>query len=235
MALHLPMHLTPRNLKHFSKDTVLLLSGSVAYREMCDTTIQRLLSQRASQAPCGKNTSFYLACVRTICSTVISADLERPHEKGGLEHDVGYVRRHTCVPVPDVPNLEAFNAHLLSWCTKQRDKRWSMWEQERAALRPLPVHPHRCTTTHPVVVNKLCLVSFDHNRYSVPSIYVGKIVILRAYAEKIEVVDRDRVIATHQRCHERKHTPSRFDHKLFDNRNEIVGNEIVDLFLGEQI
>jgi transposase len=137
-----------------------------------------------------------------------------PNEKGSVENGVGFVRRHACVPVPDLPDLEAFNAHLLNWCTKQRDKRWSMWEQERAALRPLPVHPYRCATTHPVVVNKLCLVSFDHNRYSVPSIYVGKTVLLRAYAEKIEVADRDRVIATHPRCHERKQTLLELEHYL---------------------
>lgn len=148
---------------------------------------------------------------------LFDSDFCRPgegHEKGGVEHDVGYVRRHTCVPIPDVPDLETFNTMLLDWCTKQRNKNWSLWEQERAALRALPVHPHRCATTRPVVVNKLCLVNFDNNRYSVPSAYVGKTLLLRAYAEKIEVVDRERVVATHTRCHSRKETILELEHYL---------------------
>lgn len=137
-----------------------------------------------------------------------------PHEKGGVEHGVGFVRRHVCVPVPDVPDLATFNAMLLAWCEKERNKRWTKWEQERSALRPLPVHPHLCVTTRPVVVNKLCLVSFDHNRYSVPSIYVGKTLTLRSHAEEIELLDRGRVVATHIRCHERKQTFLQLEHYL---------------------
>jgi hypothetical protein len=81
-------------------------------------------------------------------------------------------------------------------------------------LRALPVRPHLCATTRPVVVNKLCLVSFDHNRYSVPSVYLGKTLLLRAYAEKIEILDKERVVATHVRCHERKQTKLELEHYL---------------------
>ena len=137
-----------------------------------------------------------------------------PNEKGGVENGVGYARRHTCVPIPDVPDLDTLNTQLLAWCEKQRSKHWDMWEQERAALRPLPVNPHNCATTHPVVVSKLCLVTFEQNRYSVPSIYVGKTLLLRSYAEKIEVLDRERVVATHPRCHERKQTLLELEHYL---------------------
>ncbi|MDB5084354.1 MAG: transposase [Bacilli bacterium] len=137
-----------------------------------------------------------------------------PHEKGSVENGVGFVRRHTCVPIPDVPDLETLNAHLLAWCEKQRNKHWTLWEQECAALRTLPLHPHRCATTRPVVVNKLCLVSFDHNRYSVPSVYVGKTLLLRAYAERIEILNRDQVVAQHVRCHERKCTFMELEHYL---------------------
>ncbi|WP_231705721.1 IS21 family transposase [Effusibacillus lacus] len=137
-----------------------------------------------------------------------------PHEKGSVENGVGYVRRHACVPVPEVSDLEAFNTHLLAWCEKTRNKRWTLWEQERSALRALPIHAHRCATTHPVLVNKLCLVSFDYNRYSVPSAYVGKTLLLRAYAERIEILHREQVVAKHVRCHERKRTFLELEHYL---------------------
>jgi hypothetical protein len=57
-------------------------------------------------------------------------------------------------------------------------------------------------------------VSFDHNRYSVPSIYVGKTLTLRSHAEEIELLDRGRVVATHIRCHERKQTFLQLEHYL---------------------
>lgn len=137
-----------------------------------------------------------------------------PHEKGGVENGVGYARRHVCVPVPDVPDLETFNQQCLAWCAAQREKRVDVWRMEKAALRPLPVHPFRCATTRAVVVNKLCLVSFDHNRYSVPSIYVGRTLQMRVYAEKLEILDRERIVATHGRCHDRKQTFLELEHYL---------------------
>lgn len=137
-----------------------------------------------------------------------------PHEKGSVENGVGYVRRHTCVPVPNVNSLEECNDMLLNWCTKQRDKNWSQWEQERAGLRALPERPHVCAIPHWLTVNKLCLVTFDRNRYSVPSVYVGKTVQVRAFAEKIEVLDKNRVVATHTRCHGRQQTLLELEHYL---------------------
>lgn len=137
-----------------------------------------------------------------------------PHEKGGVENGVGYVRRNACVPVPQVNSLEELNAILEAWCTKQRDEHWPEWEQERIALRDLPERPHMCAVPHWVTVNKLCLVTFDRNRYSVPSMYVGKTVQLRVFAEKIEVLGRNQVIATHTRCHSRQQTILEFDHYL---------------------
>jgi transposase len=137
-----------------------------------------------------------------------------PHEKGSVENGVGYVRRHTCTPLPDVEDMDELNRHILRWCEKERNKRWADWEQERVGLRALLAHPHPCATTRPVVVNKLCLVNFDHNRYSVPSAYVGKTLLIRVYAEKIEILDKNQVVASHPRCHERKQTLMQLEHYL---------------------
>lgn len=137
-----------------------------------------------------------------------------PHEKGGIENGVGYVRRHTCVPVPDVHSLAEFNAILMAWCGKQREQNEPKWKQERPGLRAMPERPHVCATPHWLTVNKLCLVTFDRNRYSVPSAYVGKTLQVRAFAEKIEVLDKDRVVATHERCHGRQQSILELEHYL---------------------
>lgn len=148
---------------------------------------------------------------------LFDSDFCRPgegHEKGGVENGVGYVRRHTCVPVPEVRDLEELNGIILRWCEKQRHSNWSKWEQERQGLRALPSHPHSCATSHQVEVSKMCLVSFDRNRYSVPSIYVGKILVLRAYAERIEIIDKNRVVTTHARCYNQQETLLELEHYL---------------------
>lgn len=137
-----------------------------------------------------------------------------PHEKGGVENGVGYVRRHACVPVPEVSSLDEFNSHLMAWCDKQREQNWPKWEQERTGLRALPTRPHACAIPHWLTVNKLCLVTFDRNRYSVPSVYVGKTLQVRAYAEKIEVLDKERMVAMHERCHDRQQTVLELEHYL---------------------
>jgi transposase len=38
------------------------------------------------------------------------------HEKGGVEAGVGYAQRHYFVPLPQVPDWDTLNAHLLAAC-----------------------------------------------------------------------------------------------------------------------
>lgn len=51
----------------------------------------------------------------------------------------------------------------------------------------------------PVRVSSTSLVSYDNNRYSVEASAVGRAVMLRAYADRIVVVDDGVVIGEHQR------------------------------------
>lgn len=131
-----------------------------------------------------------------------------------MENGVGYVRRNALVPVPDFPDWEALNAHLLAWCERERQRRWEAWEQERAALRPLPDRPFRAARPHVVTVNKLSLVTFDRNRYSVPCEWVGRTLTLWAYTDRIEVTDGERLVATHPRAYGRGETCLELAHYL---------------------
>ncbi|GAB6876605.1 Mu transposase domain-containing protein [Thermaerobacter litoralis] len=125
-----------------------------------------------------------------------------------MENGVGYGRRNALVPVPDVSDWEALNAHLLAWCERERQRRGEAWEQERAALRPLPDRPFRAARPHVVTVNKLSLVTFDRNRYSVPCEWVGRTLTLWAYTDRIEVTDGERLVVAHSRVYGRGETPS---------------------------
>ena len=136
------------------------------------------------------------------------------HEKGGVENLVGYVRRSALVPLPDLPDWEGLNAHLLAWCEHHRHQRLPSWEVEQAALRALPAHPFRCSITRMVKVNALSLVHFDRNRYSVPTAYIGRTLQLEAFADRLELWSQQRLVATHPRSYGRGETLLVLDHYL---------------------
>jgi transposase len=131
------------------------------------------------------------------------------HEKGGVESDVGYVRRNFFVPLPDVPDFAALNAQLLAAC-RQDDQRQvarqpvtsgEAWALERPCLRPVPAPDFACCVTVPVSLNPYGMVSYDTNWYSVPADQARPQLLLKAYPFEIEVSDGQTVIARHARCY----------------------------------
>jgi transposase len=128
------------------------------------------------------------------------------HEKGAVENLVGYVRRNALVPVPDFPTWEALNAHLLTWCVRERCRLADRWAHEQPRLRPLPAYPFACALPRLVLVSRMGLVQADRVRYSVPCRYVGRTLRLALSTSRVEVFDGAECIATHERCYLRGET-----------------------------
>jgi transposase len=131
------------------------------------------------------------------------------HEKPLVESLVGYARRNFLVPIPDVPSWEALNALLAERCAAEdartiagRDAAIGMlWQEERGALLPLQRHPFPCCRTVAVRATRQALVTFERNRYSVPTRYAGERLLLRAYAWTVEISDGRALIARHPRLY----------------------------------
>ena len=138
----------------------------------------------------------------------------RGNEKGAVENLVKYVRQHTLVPVPAFENWEELNAFLLKWCEQEKDKHQAEWAKEQQALRPLPSMAFCAARPQAAKVSRYSLVVVDRNRYSVPASYVGQNLLARAYVDRIEILDRERVIATHARYYGRGHTSLQLEHYL---------------------
>jgi hypothetical protein len=136
------------------------------------------------------------------------------HEKGSVEHLVGYARRNTLVPVPDFATWEELNAHLLGWCERERERLAADWVKERAALRSLPTRPYRACLTCLAPVSSLGLVTVDRNRYSVPCEHVGRTLRLSVFTDRIEVCNGKAVVASHTRSYQRGQTILSFEHYL---------------------
>jgi transposase len=136
------------------------------------------------------------------------------HEKGAVENLVGYVRRNALVPVPDFASWEALNAHLLGWSERDCQRLGERWQQERTALRPLPLQPFACALTRLVPVSTTSLVRVDRNRYSVPCRYVGRTLRLALSTDTVAIWDGATCVAEHRRCYQRGETILVLEHYL---------------------
>ena len=131
------------------------------------------------------------------------------HEKGLVENLVGYARRNFLVPVPEVDSFAELNDLLRTRCLAEADRRLrgetlavgELWAQERQHLLSLPERPFPCCRTVPVRPNRLSMVSFQTNRYSVPVSNTGDALLLRAFVDRVEISDGASLIATHERCY----------------------------------
>jgi len=134
------------------------------------------------------------------------------HEKGGVEHGVGFGRRNFMVPISDVASFEELNAHLLAQCLaddRRRVDRQALiigeaWEMERPYLLPLPQKDFECCVIKPVTLNGYGQVTFDTNRYSVPADEAYRKLVIKAYPFRVDILHLNDVIASHPRCYDRK-------------------------------
>ena len=134
------------------------------------------------------------------------------HEKGGVEHSVGFGRRNFMVPIPVVASFEELNAQLLEQCLADDARRVSgqpttigaAWQMEKPYLRPLPKRDLPCCITRPVVLTPYSQVTFETNRYSVPVDQAYRHLVVRAFPFRVDVLHMDQVVASHPRCYERE-------------------------------
>jgi transposase len=130
-------------------------------------------------------------------------------EKGRVENQVETVRKQLFVPIPRFESFEALNDWLRMRCEQlantfkhpeQKDKTVAevFESQEKDQLRRFSV-PFDGGVAHTVSVSKTCLVRFDRNCYSVDCHYAGRVVTLKAYADRIVVVADNAIIAEHLR------------------------------------
>jgi len=135
-----------------------------------------------------------------------------PREAQLVENLVGYARRNYMVPIPEVDSFQELNDLLRQRCLAEAGRRLrgetqtigEMWEQERPDLLPLPAHPFPCCRTVSVRPNRLSMVTFQTNRYSVPVESDATSLLLRAFVDRVEITDGTRMVAVHERCYGRE-------------------------------
>ena len=129
------------------------------------------------------------------------------HEKGGVEGLVGFARRNYMVPVPRAESLSRLNEEILLSCVRYGNHRIEgrersvdeLFEEEKSHLLVLPMHPFSNIETVQSKVNSYATVILDKNRYSVPASYVGFPVTAILGVDRVEIFQRGKKIATHER------------------------------------
>lgn len=125
-----------------------------------------------------------------------------------MERKVGLTRGQFFVPRLRMKDLAELNEHLRSQSIDQAKSSkhptmpektvWEAFEEERPDLMPVP-RPFDGYAENPARVSTTALVTFDRNRYSVPVSAVRRTVQVRAYADRIVIVEDGSVLAEHVR------------------------------------
>src|SRR5579875_506384 len=131
------------------------------------------------------------------------------HEKGGVEHGVGFTRRQYLVPIPEVTSYEELNHLLLQRCLHDDERRvhrqplaiGAAWQEEQPHLRPLPPFDYDCCEITTVRLTPYSQATYATNRYSVPVKRARREVTVKAYPFHVEILDGTTTLARHPRCY----------------------------------
>jgi len=133
--------------------------------------------------------------------------VRKANEKGHVENLVGYTRRNFLVPLPSVRSFDELNDLLDQGClaelTRQlRGKDGTKGQRldgERTYFRDLPRAEFAACRVELRQANTLSLVRFDRNDYSVPVRWAHHQVTVIGDCQRVRLMCRDEVVATHPR------------------------------------
>lgn len=139
----------------------------------------------------------------------------RGNEKPDAEGAVKAVQKRFATPVPRVADLDELNRSLRRWCESERDRVvrslvgpftiGDRLAEDLAAASPLPGRRFEPCVIHPAIgVDKYQSVAFDGNRYSVPRPFAFGMVTVKGFVDRVAIVARGQVVATHERSLEKQ-------------------------------
>jgi transposase len=136
------------------------------------------------------------------------------HEKGGVEHGVGYGRRNFMAPLLRADSYDDLNEQLRQACLRDDQRRvarqpqtiYETWLKEQPYLRPLPQQPYDCCQELQLRLNPYSQVVIETNRYSVPSDRAAVQLRVKVYPFRVEIYgpEEPKPIAVHPRCYDRE-------------------------------
>jgi transposase len=131
----------------------------------------------------------------------------RPNEKGVVESMVKFTRLNFFVPVPEVNSWKELNWVLGRHCLEDLERRVrgksgpknEMLRGDQAAFLPLPTAPFDACRKVSTRADRLSVVRFDSNDYSVPVRYAHHPVVIKGHTDTVRIYRQDVLIAEHER------------------------------------
>jgi transposase len=131
----------------------------------------------------------------------------RPNEKGVVEGIIKFARLNYFVPVPQVKDFEELNTYLEQRCREDLTRRvrgkkatkQQLLKEDQAVFLALPAAAFDACKQVSTTVDKLSLVRFDCNDYSVPVRYAHYPVLVKGYMDRVRISRNDALVAEHDR------------------------------------
>ena len=130
------------------------------------------------------------------------------NEKGHVERSVEFIRRKAFSKNHSFESLEQANQQLKKTCQKLnqgsvKDQACSIeqkFQEEINVMIPAPATPYDVGELRALRVDKFSCIRVDTNQYSIPEGYVGNMLEVKLYPNRIIVYNADnQIIATHER------------------------------------
>ncbi|MBN1186447.1 MAG: IS21 family transposase [Bacteroidales bacterium] len=134
-------------------------------------------------------------------------NVARGNEKGSVENGVGYVKRRYLQGQLAFNNFDELRKYLVQRCTEDLQQShyskgkiiYQLLKEEQEHLRPIPAEDFDISFKKPVVSSSTLFIDYDGVRYSIPSDYCKKQILLKATPEDINFYSGDKLIAYHKR------------------------------------
>ena len=148
--------------------------------------------------------------------------IEGAHEKGGVEGQIGWVRRNHFFPVPEIDSLGHLNMLIDEWDLADEARQigtrprtiGELFAIERPSLKPLPVETFETGRWLTARVDRFSQITVRTNRYSVPTRFIGRQVRVLLHASELVVFDGRTEIAQHERLLTKSGSRLELDHHL---------------------
>lgn len=129
------------------------------------------------------------------------------NEKGHVERSVEYIRRKAFGHQDEFLDERLANAHLLKILAKLNAKIPYSKNQSAATLLKTeqehfgicPAVAMECARWENFRVDKYATICVQTNHYSVPEIFIGKLVEVKVYADKLDIYYKGQALWSHQR------------------------------------
>lgn len=172
------------------------------------------------QGPVVRFNEQFLEFLRPFQITPIACNVGQPQEKGKVEKGAIHYIRHNFFPLRTFSNLDDLQAQANDWrdqVANRRVHRTTGWRPiERfspQAMRPLPEFLPDCRDHAVAKVHSDFCVQFDANTYSAPPWAIGKSLSVKADHHHVTLYFKEKAIATHKRCWQRKQRLERPEHR----------------------